>query len=92
MFAYLSETGELKESVCRYYFSQLLRVLSYLHDNGIAHRDIKPENLLFDEDFNLKVSDFGLADMMTDSKTNISSGTKSYLPPEVILNLNHYST
>lgn len=35
--------------------------LDYCHTKGVVHRDLKPENLLFDDEFNLKVADFGFA-------------------------------
>jgi serine/threonine protein kinase len=47
------------EPVCRYYFLQLLSVLHFLHSNNVYHRDIKPANMLLDENFNLRVCDFG---------------------------------
>jgi serine/threonine protein kinase len=42
----------------------LLLALEYLHNMGIIHRDLKPENLILaskDNDYNLKIADFGLA-------------------------------
>lgn len=35
------------------------------HDMGFAHRDLKPENLMLDEDYNLKIVDFGFAAALT---------------------------
>lgn len=40
---------------------QLLMVLKYLSSVKILHRDLKPENILSDNDFNIKLCDFGLA-------------------------------
>ena len=43
---------------------QLLDGLIYLQKMGIIHRDIKADNLLFDENNNLKITDFGISALM----------------------------
>src|SRR5207249_1926281 len=41
--------------------SNLLSVLSFLHDNNAFHRDIKPQNILLDRDNCWKLSELQLA-------------------------------
>ncbi|XP_031118486.1 G-type lectin S-receptor-like serine/threonine-protein kinase SD2-5 [Ipomoea triloba] len=66
--------------------------LAYLHeecDVKIMHCDIKPENVLLDDHFHAKVSDFGLAKLMTREQSHVFTtlrGTRGYLAPEWIKN------
>jgi serine/threonine protein kinase len=59
--------------------------LEYCHSEGICHRDIKPENILIDANFNLKVTDFGMAVVCANSASlKTACGTVSYMAPEVL--------
>ena len=84
---YLIHTGCFTKPLARYYFKQALNALDYCHSNGIAHRDLKPENMLLDENFNLKICDFGFAaNLKTQgigTKLNKVLGTEQYYAPEL---------
>ncbi|KAL6627240.1 hypothetical protein ACP70R_030966 [Stipagrostis hirtigluma subsp. patula] len=61
------------------------RGMEYIHSQGIVHRDIKPENILFDENFCVKIADFGIAceesvcDLLVEDE-----GTYRWMAPEMI--------
>lgn len=63
---------------------RLVRALGMLHRRNILHRDIKPENLLWGDDGELRVLDFGLAYCpgLSRDAPNDLPGTPSYIAPE----------
>jgi len=64
------------------------KALAYLHEAiepKVVHRDIKSSNILIDDEFNGKVSDFGLAKLLGSDKSHITTrvmGTFGYVAPE----------
>ncbi|EYU37994.1 hypothetical protein MIMGU_mgv1a003777mg [Erythranthe guttata] len=59
--------------------------MNYLHQNNIIHRDLKAANLLMDENEVVKVADFGVARVKTQTGVmTAETGTYRWMAPEVI--------
>jgi serine/threonine-protein kinase len=64
---------------------QICIALKAAHDAGIIHRDLKPSNLLQMPDGDLKLTDFGVAQVFAGSKLTVTGGiigTAEYMSPE----------
>ncbi len=64
--------------------TQICSALEYAHERGIVHRDIKPANIMVMENYLVKVMDYGIARVDSNSmtKTGIAMGTPNYISPE----------
>lgn len=64
---------------------KISRGLAYSHRKGIVHRDLKPDNILFDDNGDPFISDFGVA-KLTESSGGLTGsgviGTPAYMSPE----------
>lgn len=71
--------------------AQLARGLAAAHEHGLVHRDIKPANILLGRDGAIKITDFGIAELLTSMARNedVVFGTPGYLPPEALHGKGH---
>ncbi len=65
---------------------QICRGLAYAHARGVVHRDIKPENICVLPSGRLKILDFGIARVESETRTmtHSSIGTPRYMSPEQV--------
>ena len=64
----------------------IARALAFAHDTGVVHRDIKPSNILFRDDGDAVLTDFGIARAVAGYSANTGKqmvlGTPHYISPE----------
>ena len=76
-FLTLIQRKPLDESECRFYMSELVLALNFLHDAGVIYRDLKPENILIDENGHVKLTDFGTAEIKINDAKKLHKAIRS---------------
>ncbi|XP_073294345.1 LEAF RUST 10 DISEASE-RESISTANCEUS RECEPTOR-LIKE PROTEIN KINASE-like 1.4 isoform X2 [Primulina huaijiensis] len=80
-----AKSGLLSWPVRLHIAIETAEALTYLHKSDIIHRDVKTNNVLLDQDFHVKVADFGLSRLFPTDVTHVSTapqGTPGYVDPE----------
>lgn len=66
LFTHLRRAGRFTNDMTRFYASEIVLAIEYLHSKDIIYRDLKPENLLIDHQGHIKITDFGFAKKVVD--------------------------
>jgi serine/threonine-protein kinase len=77
--------GALDPKLAIHITLQILAAARFAHTKGIVHRDIKPQNVMIDDEWNVKVTDFGIAHNPEGgdiTQTGQMVGTAQYISPE----------
>ena len=66
--------------------SRIASALNYAHENHVVHRDIKPANIMITANRNVKIMDFGIAQIPSGSRTQLGTvlGSPKYMAPEQV--------
>jgi 3-phosphoinositide dependent protein kinase-1 len=102
-FIKLNKGNVLNLELIKFYAAEILQALEVLSNKGVIHRDLKPENILIDENFHLKLCDFGTASIMgktfdrekmkfreiepNEQLNEEVVGTAEYVSPEVLVDM-----
>jgi serine/threonine protein kinase len=78
----LREQGPLPEEYALEIAAQTLDALEYAHQMQTVHRDIKPANILISRQGEVKLVDFGLAEILATNAYAGGAGTYAYMAPE----------
>ncbi|KAF9542839.1 hypothetical protein EC957_001492 [Mortierella hygrophila] len=79
--------SKFTETQARVIFKKIVECVHYLNSRGICHRDIKDENFVIDNDFRVKLIDFGSAVIIPKPQSNLFDrfyGTINYASPEIL--------
>ncbi|KAM9030797.1 cyclin-dependent kinase 20-like isoform 4-T9 [Megaptera novaeangliae] len=83
----------LTQAQVKSYLQMLLKGVAFCHANNIVHRDLKPANLLISASGQLKIADFGLAQVFSPDGSRLYThqvATRWYRAPELLYGARQY--
>lgn len=83
----MAERTPFDEDMVMTYLFQICEGLAYAHRLNVIHRDIKPANIMITNGRHVKITDFGIAKLLTETKNKTGTmvmGTPLYMAPEQI--------
>ncbi|MBN3282420.1 NUAK1 kinase, partial [Polyodon spathula] len=85
LYDYVNDRHRIPEQEARHFFRQLTSAVHYCHTNGVVHRDLKLENILLDQDYKVKLADFGLSNHFKKEQVlQTYCGSPLYASPEIV--------
>jgi len=86
LFDYLYLSGVFSEQLTCTVFKQIMAGVSHMHKVGFIHRDLKAQNIVFTDDFQVKIIDFGWSKKLKGKAMYTANvGTTGYQAPEILL-------
>ena len=81
---YMEKKGVLNWKETLHFATQIAKALEHAHSRDLVHRDIKPHNIMVSKNGSVRVTDFGIARVMSDSNTLTKEtlGSVHYISPE----------
>ncbi|HXJ65359.1 MAG TPA: BTAD domain-containing putative transcriptional regulator, partial [Actinomycetota bacterium] len=80
--------GPVNDATAMQIVDEVAEALHAAHRSGVIHRDVKPENILFDDDGNAYLADFGIARDAAaeggETRPGAMLGTPAYISPEQV--------
>lgn len=82
----LSRQGKIRPDAVAKIAQSIAETIHYIHTCDVLHRDLKPSNVMLDDDFEVRITDFGLAKQLDQhyslTETGQILGSINYMPPE----------
>ncbi|KAJ3244890.1 Serine/threonine kinase [Chytriomyces hyalinus] len=86
LMGHIMQMKRFTADMTRFFASEILLAIEFLHQNDIVYRDLKLENILVCSDGHIKLTDFGICkdNMPYGQVTKTYCGTPDFMAPEIL--------